>query len=77
MEKTERFSWESKIVETGCARCSASLRAATGGTKDLEAQEEILRTAACSLTYWQSDQTVVMAPSHCQIYDIVKPGRPL
>lgn len=39
--------------------------------------QEILRTASCSLPYWQSDQMVGMAPSHCQIYDLVKRGRPV
>lgn len=49
---------ELKLVQTDCARCSASDR--NSGLMQ-EAQNEMLRSASCNLTVWQSGQVFLMA----------------
>lgn len=58
-------------IHCGCARCCTS---ATSYGLMREAQKEILKTLSRNLTYWQSHQTLLMAPSRWQIYAIVKRG---
>ena len=60
-----------KSIEIDCARCCTSAR--SYGLIQ-EAQKEILRTASCNLTYRQSDQMALMAPSRWQMYGTVKLG---
>lgn len=55
-----------KSIEIDCVRCCTSARSYS---LIQEAQKEI---KDCNLTYRQSDQMVLMASSHWQIYGTVK-----